>query len=218
MNRGLYALLISLLGICVIAFVAVGCRHESASSVPTALPRATPEEGFEKVVEIFRDGMEIAGGSSGFVTQDAGAGSRFQVHNTVTSELIAPSKPDEPYRGTITVSSQSIYSFHRQTDDDDKKDHKKNNDQPANGPNQSSTLGNSDSDFKSFNQSVVSDPSQDDKGSSDGTPAVERRPDNVDRTYQLVYQGGRWELVTKLDPKTEASVQHAFERAFRLQP
>jgi hypothetical protein len=37
------------------------------------------------------------------------------------------------------------------------------------------------------------------------------------RKYELVYEGGRWALVTPLDPKTEQSIQHAFDVALRTQ-
>ena len=70
---------------------------------------ATPESSFAKVVQFVKDGIELPGDVSGFVTTNSGASSRFNVHNTVTSKLIPPATPNDPYRGTITVTSTSVY-------------------------------------------------------------------------------------------------------------
>lgn len=168
---------------------------------------------------MFKNGIEVSGGSaSGFVAQTTGTSTRFQVHNTVTSELIPPAKPDDPFRGTITVSSQSIYSLRRSAEDDEKKATDEESAVGGNGPNAFDKAAESDSEFQSFDQGLVAGQTDDEKPAGEDAPVVQRRPDKVDRVYDLVYQGGRWELITKLDPKTEAAVENAFERALRLQP
>ena len=42
---------------------------------------------------------------------------------------------------------------------------------------------------------------------------VTRRPTEDVRKYELVDDGEHWTLVSKLDPKTEASIKFAFEQA-----
>ncbi len=217
MNRRLENLWASLFGAFLVAVACTGCRREP-STAEQAVAHATPEQGFEEIVRVFKDGIESPGGSaSGFVAQNTGASSRFQVSNTVTSQLIKPAKPDDPYRGTITVTSQSIYSIRMAPDDDEKKDDDKNA-SANNRQNPLDTTDTTNSGFESFDKGLVSQPPSDDKSSGSDAPIVQRRPDKVGHTYDLVYQGNSWKLVTKLDPKTEASIENAFERALRLQP
>ena len=59
------------------------------------------------------------GAVSEFVTQKIGTSSRFQVHNTVTSQFIPPADASDPYRGTITVTSRSVYSLRRSVEEAD---------------------------------------------------------------------------------------------------
>ena len=212
-------LLTSFFGPCLVVFVSTGCRREAAPTVQAAPERSSPEESFTEIVEIFKNGMEMPGGDvSGFVTQNTGASSRFQVHNTVTSQFIAPAKPEDPYRGTITVSSQSIYSLRRSAEEEEEKKEDEQNSATDQGFGTLEEGDESGSGFQSFDQGLISDPTDDKKSGTGDAPTVQRRPDKVDRTYALVYQGNRWQLATKLDPKTEASVQNAFDRALRLQP
>ena len=218
MNRRHCILRTSILCGCIVAISSLGCRNEPTTAQSESA-RPSPEKSFTEVVDMFTKGIEVSGGSaSGFVAQSTGASTRFQVHNTVTSKLIPPTKPDDPFRGTITVSSQSIYSLRRSAEDEEKK---AKDEEPAiggNGPNAFDKAAESGSEFQSFDQGLVAGPTDDKKPEGNDTPIVQRRPDKVDRVYDLVYQGGRWELITKLDPKTEAAVENAFERALRLQP
>jgi len=194
----------SIVVICFCSLASIGCNQKpSSTSAEAKSARPDPAEGFAEIVKVFADGMDAPGGeASAFVASGANASTRFQVHNTVTSKLTAPTNADDPYRGTITVSSQSIYSLRRAPgDDDDKKANDDREPQSRNGFGPAEDESNSDSGFQSFDQGLVSG-----------------EKDKVDRNYDLVYNGGRWELVTKLDPKTERSVANAFERALRLQP
>ena len=216
MNRRPHALSSLILGIGLSVLIGPGC-HRETPPVESVAEDSGPEGSFKEIVKLFTDGIEGPGGSaSGFISQNTGASSRFQVHNSVTSQLIPPAAPADPYRGTITVSSQSIYSFRRTQEDDEKK---KDDDQSDQRGNSRRPTGNSDgsgSDFQSYDKNLVSEPSTDDKQPGPETPI--RRPDKVDRNYDLVYEKGRWQLVTKLDPSTEAAVANAFDRALRLQP
>jgi len=218
MYRRHYILFTSILGTC-IAVAGTSCRRESSPPVQAAPERPAPETSFEALVELVKDGMVLPGGSaSGFVSQNTGASSRFQVHNTVTSQLIPPATPADPYRGKITITSQSVYSLRRSAEDDDQKKRDEQNAPADRGFGTLDDSQNSYSGFNSFDRGLVSDSSDDEKSGAAEIESVQRRPDSVDRTYDLVYQGGRWELTTKLDPKTEASVENAFQRALRLQP
>lgn len=206
----------ALLGIGLSVLIASGCHRETPPAQSEA-ETSSPEAGFEEVVKLFTDGIEGPGGSAtGFISQNSGASSRFQVHNSVSSKLIPPATPADPYRGTITVSSQSIYSYRHTPDDDDKKKDDDQSDQKNNSRKSTNNSDGSGSDFQSFDKNLVSDPTTDAKEPSLDIPI--RRPDKIDRNYDLVYERGRWELVTKLDPNTEAAVANAFERALRLQP
>lgn len=217
MNRRDCHLLTAILGTWVVAVASTGCRRES---VPATPERPTPEESFSAIAVLVKDGIELpGGGASGFIAQRTGASSRFQVHNTVSSQLVPPATPNDPYRGTITVTSQSIYSLHRSAEEAAEKKRKEEQDAAADrGFSLLDDSEDSDSGFNSFDQGLVSDSSDDERSKAAEIESVQRRPDKVDRTYDLVHQGGRWELTTKLDPKTEASVESAFQRALRLQP
>lgn len=195
----------------------VGCRPEAAAPPPAVAEHSSPAESFEEIVKVFENGMELPGSNlSDVFRQDTGASSRIQVHNTVTSELIPPASADEPYRGTITVSSQSVYSMRRAVED---KDESEDDDyQQAAGSNAFGTES-SNTEFQSFDQGLIANaPKDEKKAESSETPIVQRRPEKDDRTYELLYRDGRWELITKLDPKTERSVANAFDRALRHQP
>ena len=221
MSRCNTILLTAILGSCVIVAIAgTGCRRESSPAVPATPERPTPEKSFAAIVALVKDGIELPGGDvSGFVAQRTGASSRFQVHNTVSSQLIPPAAPNDPYRGTITVTSQSVYSLRRSAEEDEEKKKRDEQDAPADGG--FSLLDDSEdagSGFNSFDQGLVSDAAGDEQARAAEIESVQRRADKVDRTYELVYLDGRWELTSKLDPKTEASVENAFQRALRLQP
>jgi hypothetical protein len=62
-------------------------------------------------------------------------------------------------------------------------------------------------------QSAERRPAKRDKDSQ----TVARKETKHERTYHLVYESGRWKLITKLDPKTEKSIQYAFDQALRPQ-
>jgi hypothetical protein len=197
-----------------------GCNQEVAPPAPAVAARPGPEQSFEEIVKLFKNGMELPGSNlSEVLPQDARASSRIQVHNSVTSQLIPPTKTDEFYRGTITVSTQSMYSMRRANNGEKESDDEFQN---SAGDNGFGTLEESDgagTEFQSFDKGLIAGATSDEKNSEAGeTPIVQRRPEKDDRNYELIYREGRWQLLTKLDPKTEASVANAFERALRLQP
>lgn len=192
--------------------IGAGCTEQPAV-VP--LPgHGSPEESFEQIVTVLKEGLELPGGqASGFFSPGAGSSSRFRVHNTVTSELLPPAKEGEPYRGLITVSTQSIYSLRTSAQEDDKKD-STNAKRGASLLDESAESGPG---FSSFDDALVT---ESDAGGSDRKDfeTVQRRADKIDRQFELVYKNQRWELATEIDEKSEASIENAFERALTLQP
>jgi hypothetical protein len=216
MYRAYSILCLTVIAAGILAFVG-GCHRQAAREAHAAVEPDTPEASFAKVVRFVKDGIELPGDVSGFVTTNSGASSRFNVHNTVTSKLIAPATPDDPYRGTITVTSTSVYALRRSVDDNEKKD--ETNDAPANHG--FGSLDGSDEaadGFHSFDPSLVGSATDSQPESEQKIESVQRRSDEDQRTYELEYKNGRWELLSKLDPKTESSIENAFQRALRMQP
>lgn len=192
-----------------------GCGQEP---VPVAVPVSahdSPEESFEGIVAVLKEGLELPGGqASGFVSSNSSASSRFQVHNTVSSNFIPPAKEGEPYRGEITVTTQSIYSLRKsaeQKEDDDDEDSKRRtsllDESHDSGPG-----------FSSVDQGLVSEAPDSSKPGTSDIDSVQRRADKIERKFELIYKNNRWDLVTKIDKETEASIENAFQRALRLQP
>jgi hypothetical protein len=215
MNRRHPILWTSILGACVVAAAGTGCRRESSPPVEATPERPAAELSFEAIVEVVKDGIEMPGGdASAFVAQRTGATSRFQVHNTVTSQLIPPATTSDPYRGTITVTSRSIYSLRQSVEEDDKEEEAPVDDRFS----LDDDAEESDSGFSSLDQDLVSESADDKKAGATELESVRRRADEDVRTYDLVYKDGRWELTSTFDPKTEKSVENAFKRALGLQP
>jgi hypothetical protein len=193
----------------VLTLFGAGCNRQPVSEA------LTPEKSFEEVVGLLRQGLELPGQKSGFVKSSSGASSRFQVKNTITSKLIPPANADEPYRGVITVSRQSVYALRTSVE---KKDDEDADDQNKRGG--SSLLDESEESgpgFSSFDESLVTESPDATKPGDVEIDSVQRRDDHVDREYELVHKNNRWEL-SKLDPDTEASIKNAFDRALWLQP
>jgi hypothetical protein len=137
--------------------------------------------------------------------------------NEVSHELIRPTKDGEPYRAVITVGSQSRYSIQRSTSDEEETE--KADEQ------QSDPLAEEgeESDLQFFDRELVGPGSaKKDRQSPPSTnenpeKTVTRQADKQERKYELVYEKGKWTLVTKLDPETEQSIQNAFKRALEMQ-
>jgi hypothetical protein len=202
-----------------LAAACTGCHREPPSQVEAAIPRQTPEQSFQEIVRIVKDGIEMRGGGSvsGFVSQGTGASSRFQVNNTVTSEVIPPANSDDVYRGKITITSSSVYSLRRtgEESDDTRDEEKKVQDKSF------SLLDDSEEESSGFDvmdDELVSASPNGEKLDKGPIESIQRRADEEVRSYDFAYENGRWVLKTKLDPKTEASIENAFNRALSLQP
>jgi hypothetical protein len=209
----------------VLGLACVGCRQSSSPNVSqTGDSRPPAEESFDEIAQIIKSALEtgVGGVQGGFVSDQPNARSQFSVHNDVTSEVIKPTGPTEPYRGKITVTSHTTYSI-RHIPDTEKKgsDKDKKNGGQDSGSNpleetkpKSGAKGGTDSGDDPL---VLS--SKGGKGLP-GRPedSVARRADDESRTYDLAYENGRWALKTELDLKTEQAVKNAFDYALKLQP
>jgi len=192
-----------------------GCNEQPATSVPTASTRPSPEDSFQQIVQVITDGLELPGAGSMFVTQRDGSSSRFQVHNSITSKLTPPAAANEPYRGTITVTSRSVYSL-RKIEEDAK------DDRPAEqgGFGMMDEIDESGSGFEVMDRELVTGSKNDDKAGGQEIERVQRHSDEEVRNYEFAYENDRWVLKSKVDPKAEgqAAIASAIDRALRLQP
>jgi hypothetical protein len=211
MKRG-FCLSILLLAISLLGATVVGCREASGPrpSSRGSVNKSGPEESFKLIVETFRRGVEDV--PIGFVVRQESGQSMMTGKNEVSHELIRPTKEGEPYRATITVTSQSRYSIQRTNEEVPAEEQTEN-------PSALDTTGDSDDDDgqEIFDANLVGGGSAktDTRRSSPGAPEqfIARRPDEGQQKYDLVYENGDWRLVTKLDPETEQSIRTAFEHA-----
>src|SRR5262245_14687199 len=105
--------------------VAEGCyKSPSGPSPAPVASKPTPEQSFEQIVETVK--RRIQDTPSGFVMkQPDGASSRLMASNTVTSEIFPPTKEGEPYRGEVTIASESRYSLQRSGESSDESSKKR---------------------------------------------------------------------------------------------
>ncbi|MCI0334994.1 MAG: hypothetical protein L0228_17440 [Planctomycetes bacterium] len=202
-----------------IAVSGAGCERRSSDAGTTAAaPTATqltPEESFKLLVETFRRGIEDV--PVGFVVQD-GSGSQTMMtgRNEVSHELLPPAKDGDPYKAVIIVKSQSRYSLQRSEKPDDAANSDQESDNESFDP-----ASDDGSGVQVFDSDLVSAPGADRRTTSKkvdrNAVAVAQKVEEHERPYELVYENGRWKLVTKLDPKTEGSIKLAFDRALDSQ-
>jgi hypothetical protein len=175
-----------------------------------------PEESFELIVETFRRGVEDV--PIGFVFRDEEGHSMMTGKNEVSHKLIRPTKEGEPYKAIITVGSQSRYSIQRSTSEEENDDqsHGESSDNPLDDPDDTGNEG--------FDDELISDSGSGEPGRKTiplppekHDKKVTRQADRQERKYELIYEDGRWTLVTKLDPETEQSIENAFKRALEMQ-
>jgi hypothetical protein len=191
-----------------------GCDQKPAAQVQPTAARPTPEKSFEDLARIAQDGIELSAGSSatGRVSQKTGASSRFQVYNTVTSEFIPPANANEVPRGTITVTTKSVYSLRQSAEDNDDEVVEQK------GFNLMDEADGQDSGYKVMDEQLITETPANNKRGKEEIESVQRHADEDVRTYDFAYENNRWVLKSKLDPDTEKSIENAFERALRLQP
>ena len=190
-----------------------GCRERMKPRDATAVAKPSPEESFERIMESFR--RRVEGTPIGFVMRSQSGHSMLVGQNKVSHELIPPAGPSDHFRAIITVERQSRYSMQRSAPDASDKDGQQD---PNPAVDQAAAV---ESSVEIFDSELVNKPGTDDQPPKPATDAggrkTAREEFKVARDYELVYENGRWVLTTKLDLKTEQSIQHAFELALRTQ-
>ena len=199
----------------VVAASCISCNQQNSQSGLAASKNAKPgpEESFNLIYDTFRRQMEDA--PVGFVVSDSTTRTMMSGAIKVSGDLIRPTNETDPFKAVITVVSQSHYSIKRTIDDSNEKLHEKDADAKKDDP---LAVDNDASFFETgTNSQDASDNHASRTAPRPGEEAVSRRPDEATRKYELLYQNGRWTLVTKLNPETEQSVQNAFNNALDTQ-
>ncbi len=161
---------------------------------------------------------KIDGQPVGFVVTQGTTRSTMLGTNKVTSEIIKPTTPDGHYKAIVTIATESHYSL-RRTKTAEEAEHEQNaKNQKKNG---AADLDGKDSvsilDSDLAGPQKIDAPPSPTKLPTQDEDLVSRRPDEDVRKYELVDDGQHWVLVTKLDPKTEQSIQFAFDEAIKQQ-
>jgi hypothetical protein len=198
----------------VVAVCCVSCNQQnSQSSAAAKNVKPGPEESFNVIYDTFRRQMEEA--PVGFVVSDSNTRSMMSGAIKVSGDLIRPTNDTDPFKAVITVVSQSRYSITRTVEDVDEKPRDKDADAKQDDP---LAVGDDASFFDSGAKSkgTIENPAPR-KTPRPGEEAVTRRPDEAERKFELLYQNGRWTLITKPNPDTEQAVQNAFKNALETQ-
>jgi hypothetical protein len=205
---------IGLLIACIAAASCISCNNQGSKPVTATTAKPGPEESFSLIWDTFRRRMEET--PVGFVTVDSGTRSLLTGSNKVSYELIRPTSPTENYKAVITVTTESKYSLRRTKDDlpEEQPDANANEDTTLKNPNDKNVGEVFDSGFKST-------PQPDATKSRSTSPSTEdtvvQHPDKTERKCELVYENGRWKLITELNKDTEGALQNAFHDALATQ-
>jgi hypothetical protein len=167
-------------------------------------------------MDVFKRRMEDT--PVGFVATGSSGRTAMTGTNKVSYDLIRPASDSEPYKAVVTVASQSHYSILRTAEPPKEDSRDKTAKDKSTG-----ILDESDPDAASFDNGDPTSIDQDsgnqsNSATSPGEDRVARRESKPEvRKYELIYQNGRWNLVTKLDEKTEKAVENAFNNALGIQ-
>jgi hypothetical protein len=204
------AVMVCLLG------VTASCTHQSAATTTAAAKKHAkpgPEESFQTIMDTFRRRMEET--PVLFVVNNSNGRTSMTGTNKVSSEVTPPKSQDEPYKATITVHSESRYSVKVSAETADDSGHDKNSNKSDRLLQDKDQKGN-----ESFEPSFAKGSNDASKSTAPTTHATEQvlpHTDIEEHKYDLVYQDGRWVLVTELNKETEQAVQNAFKSALETQ-
>ena len=146
-----------------------GCEGPAGKAGgPAKTAKLSPEESFRLIVDTFRRRV-------GFVVSEGGNRSMMLGSYKVTDKLERPASESEPYKGVITVTSQSKYSMRRSPTGEDG--------DPDSGSDKNAAARDSDSSSKGGGENSASIA----KATQPTDDTVARRPDEQVRNYDLVY-------------------------------
>jgi hypothetical protein len=150
--------------------------------------------------------------------RDADGHSMMTGRNEVSHKLIPPAKKGDPYKAVIIVGSQSRYSIQRVKGDEESEEQAARQRTDHFGDEaETSDLEVYDSDLVGPTEDAKPDQRTAKSASEKVEKTVTRQADQQQREYELVYQDGKWMLITPLDPETEQSIENAFKRALDTQ-
>jgi hypothetical protein len=184
----------------------------AATETAAASNAGTPEAAFAEIVAEFRRGVEKTPIRLNVHDND-GSKTMMTGKNVVTHEVLPTKNEGDPLKAVIRVSSESRYSVQRSTES---RKTNSSNDATEQSASTDSNVQVFDSSIASTtSQSATSNPSAE---TADPKAVVVGMADEKDeRAYELVYENGRWKLITELDPDTEGLIKLAFERALATQ-
>jgi hypothetical protein len=195
----------------------VSCNHSSSGSPSaTSHQRAKPgpKESFDTIMETFKRRMEDT--PVGFVVNNSNGRSSLTGQNKVDYELIEPKTESDPFKAVVKVTSRSRYSMKVQSEVPDESAREKNAKKTEHMLPEKTTKGQE----QPFDPSAAKPSPDDSKSAATPTRTSEQvipHEDNEVRKYDLLYQDGRWILVTELNKETEQAVQNAFKTALDTQ-
>jgi hypothetical protein len=200
----------------IVAASCMSCGQGKTSPAASRHTKPSPEEAFDTIVETFRRRIEDT--PVGFVVSDSTGRSSMIGTNKVSSELIRPTNETDAYKAVITVTSESRYTI-RRTKKETFDEESREQDTDARNDNPLAEIGD-DKGVEALDPALVSKPAPQDVPNGRITtdvikPPTPEKPDV--RNYELVYENGRWKLVTELSTKTEQSIQNAFRNALDTQ-
>lgn len=211
--------MLMVLGASLVLAGTVGCQPDAPAGNSAGVPRVSPEESFNEIARVMTKAVGTGAGGvpSGFVSSDEDSRSRFVVNNEVTSQLIPPADGGSNYRGTITVTSRSYYSFRHAEGAKGEGGKEPVAETGGDDFNMLDDSGASD-EFGATNNGLISAaPTTEGETPGQSSERVEFREDKDVRTFELVYENGRWVLKTPPNPETEQAVIKAFDYALSQQ-
>jgi hypothetical protein len=200
----------------IVAASCTSCSDGKPSPAAARNAKPTPEESFNTIVETFRRRIEDT--PVGFVASNSTGRSSMIGTNKVSSELIRPTNQADPYKAVITVTSESRYRIRRtKKEASDDKERDQNSD--TSNPNPLGEIG-ADKSVDALDPALISKPAPLEAQAGRITEDVITPPTSQEkdvRKYELVYENGRWTLITELNTKTEQLIQNAFRNALETQ-
>jgi hypothetical protein len=195
----------------------VSCNHSSSgsqSAASRAHAKPGPKESFQTIIDVFKHRMEDT--PVGFVVTNSNGRSSLTGQNKVDYELIEPKTESDPYKAVVKVSTRSRYSVKVQSEVPDESAREKNAKKAERLLPEKTVKGQ-----EPFDSSIGKASADDSKSAATPTTHTSEQviphEEKDDRKYDLLYEDGKWVLVTELNKETEQAVQNAFKSALDTQ-